>query len=161
MAAQRECRLVEQRLTQAHGPSARGGRCQMQDQWTQYWAELTGRIFGPLSFRLVLQPIVALVLGVLAGRRDVRLGAPLYAWSLLTDPAHFGGLIRTGLKDVGKVLVVAFAIDVAYELIFLHGLRLGQPAIIAFILVVPAYVLSRGLTNRIFRGLHPAHRPHA
>ena len=121
------------------------------DQVAQYFAELFGRTDGPLTFRLVLQPLVATFLGVRAGIRDARAGAPIYGWELVSNPAHRRDLVRDGWKDVGKVFIFAVLIDIIYEIVVFKGLKLGQPMIMGLVLVLPAYLLTRGPVNRLLR----------
>ena len=123
----------------------------MEAQLAQYWAELTGRVDGPMSFRLVIQPLVATFLGVRAGMRDARVGAPIYGWSLISNPAHRRDLAHDGWKDIGKVFILAVVLDIVYELIVFRELHLGQPMIMGLVLVLPAYLLTRGPVNRLLR----------
>ena len=46
----------------------------MDDMVTRFLDDLAGRIGGPLTFRLVLQPIVAAALGIRDGLLDARNG---------------------------------------------------------------------------------------
>jgi len=46
---------------------------------------LAGREQGPLTFRLVAQPTVAIIPGIRAGLRDVRESRPPYLLSALTN----------------------------------------------------------------------------
>ena len=72
---------------------------------------VTGRIDGPMAFRLVLQPAVATYLAVRAGLHDARSGQPYYAWAIFTDPVHRRELLREGWKAVAKIFVLAVLID--------------------------------------------------
>ena len=76
---------------------------------------VTGRINGPMAFRLVIQPAVATFLAIRAGLHDARTGQPYYAWAIFTDPVHREELLREGWKAVAKVYVLAVLIDLAYR----------------------------------------------
>ena len=52
--------------------------------------DLLGRISGPMSFRMILQPAVATLLAIRAGMHDARDGRPFYGWSVATDREHRG-----------------------------------------------------------------------
>ena len=68
---------------------------------------LIGRFSGPLNFRLFIMPAVVTVLAIRAGLRDAREGQPPYLWGLVLKRRERRRLFRSGLKDVGKVFIVA------------------------------------------------------
>ena len=121
----------------------------MDDLLTRVWEHLGGRIGGPLTFRLILQPLVAAALAVRAGLLDARTGRAPYLWAILTNPAHRRDLLREGWKAVVNVFVVAIIIDVAYQLIVFRWVYLGEVLIVAFLLACVPYLLIRGPANRI------------
>jgi len=121
----------------------------MDDLLTRVWEHLGGRIGGPLTFRLILQPLVAAALAVRAGLLDARTGRAPYLWAILTNPAHRRDLLREGWKAVVNVFAVAVVIDVAYQLIVFRWVYLGEVLIVAFLLACVPYLLIRGPANRI------------
>jgi hypothetical protein len=50
---------------------------------------------------------------------------------------------------VGKVILVALALDLVYQVIVLHFVYLGEAIIVAFIVVVAPYLILRGLVTRL------------
>ncbi len=121
----------------------------MDDLLTRLWENLGGRIGGPLTFRLILQPLVAAALAIRAGLLDARTGRPPYFWTILTNPAHRRDLLREGWKAVASVFAVAVVIDVAYQLIVFRWVYPGEVLIVAFLLACVPYLLIRGPANRI------------
>ena len=85
------------------------------------WEDLVGRITGPMSFRLVLQPAMAAFLAIKAGLRDARLGRPLYAWTIFTDPPHRLEFLKKGWRAIAKVFVLATVLAVVYQVIEIAG----------------------------------------
>jgi len=61
---------------------------------TRAWDELIGRLSGPLSFRFVIQPAVAVALAIRAGLRDARAGRPPFLWTAITDARERRGMLR-------------------------------------------------------------------
>jgi hypothetical protein len=55
------------------------------------------------------------------------------------------------LGDIGKLFLAAIAIDLIYQVYVLRWFHPGQALIVAIILAFPAYIVLRGLTNRIAR----------
>lgn len=121
----------------------------MDDMLARLWENLGGRIGGPLSFRLLLQPTIAIVLAVKAGLADAHAGKPPYLWSVITNPDDRRDLLRNGWKSVAKVFVMALVIDVVYQLIVARWVYPLESLIVAFVLACVPYVLIRGPVNRI------------
>ena len=121
----------------------------MDDMLARLWENLGGRIGGPLSFRLLLQPTIAMVLAVKAGLADAHAGKPPYLWSVMTNPDDRRDLLRNGWKSVAKVFVMALVIDVVYQLIVARWVYPLESLIVAFVLACVPYVLVRGPVNRI------------
>ena len=121
----------------------------MEDVLARVWENLGGRIGGPLSFRLVLQPIMATILAVRAGLQDARDHRPAYFWAILTNPLERRQLLQQGWKAVAKIFVLAIVIDLAYQVIVFRWVYPGELLIIAFLLACAPYVLIRGPVNRI------------
>jgi hypothetical protein len=124
------------------------------EEWLMsHWQELMGRQSGPLFFRLILQPIVAAVLAIRAGRNDVREGRPAFLWGFIRQPENRRILLRDACRGIGKLFLVGVGLDIVYQLIVLHGLRPVQSLIVATVLAVLPYLVVRGLTNRIMTWL--------
>jgi hypothetical protein len=123
----------------------------MLEYLKQIWGHLVGRLYGPLSFRLVLQPAVAAFIAIRTALEDAREGRPAFGWALFADAERRHALLRDGWREVGKVFVVAVIIDLIYELIVLGRIYPGQSLIVAAILALLPYLLFRGLVNRMMR----------
>jgi hypothetical protein len=124
------------------------------EEWLMsHWDELIGRQNGPLYFRLILQPIVASVLAIRAGRNDARKGRAALFLAILREPKKRRLLLWNAWRDIGKLFLVGVGLDVTYQLIALHGIRPVQSLIVATVLAVFPYLVVRGLTNRIMTWL--------
>jgi hypothetical protein len=123
----------------------------MDDAALSHWEMLIGRWYGPLSFRLVLQPTIAALIGLRAGLADARTGRGAYGWSIFARKEHRLRLLLEGWRDIGKLFVAALFIDLVYQLIVSQWLLPGQSLLVAATLAIPAYVVARGLTNRVAR----------
>lgn len=119
--------------------------------YSRLWANLIGRIGGPLTFRLFIQPTVAAFFAIRAGLKDAQVGRVPYGWAIFTDQTNRQDLLREGWKDVAKVFVIAVAIDFVYQIIELRWFYLEEALIVAAILALIPYLLLRGPANRIAR----------
>jgi hypothetical protein len=126
----------------------------MEELFTRFWNDLTGRIGGPMSFRFFLQPAMAMIFAIRDGLRDAREERPAYFYSLLTDPANRRSRLREGFKAVARVFVFAIIMDLFYQVIVLRWFYPGEAVIVAFVLAFLPYILLRGPVNRIARYLH-------
>jgi hypothetical protein len=124
----------------------------MGDFLSQHWHHLIGRLNGPMSFRLIIQPLVAAFFGVRAGLRDARAGRPPFGWHLLTTRhGNRPQLLQDAWNNIRNVFIAAIIMDVIYEIYVLHWVYPLQSLIVATILAVPTYIAGRGWTNRIAR----------
>jgi hypothetical protein len=104
-----------------------------------------------MKFRLVLQPAVASYFAIRAGLADAKAGRPPYFWELVWEPGERVAMIRDAWKRVGKVFILAFVLDIVYQLLVLHFIYLGEAIIVAFALAIVPYLLLRGPAMRIAR----------
>lgn len=123
----------------------------MEDLIARGWEGLVSRVGGPLTFRLILQPTMATLLGVLAGLRDARAGRPPYLWTLLTDPTQRVDLLREGWRSIARVFVVAVIMDLVYEWVVGRWFYPLETLIVAVVLAIVPYLVVRGPVNRIAR----------
>jgi len=50
----------------------------MEEMLTRFWENLLGRVGGPMTFRIILQPIMAAIFAVRSGLKDAKEGKPAY-----------------------------------------------------------------------------------
>jgi hypothetical protein len=117
---------------------------------------LIARINGPLKFRLLLQPAMATFLAIRSGLKDAREGKPAYFWGLFTEPAERAEMLKDGWKSMGKLFILACALETAFQIIALHWVYPLETLLVAIVLAVVPYVLIRGPVNRIARRQHKA-----
>ena len=120
----------------------------MEETLTRFFENLVGRVHGPMSFRFILQPLMAVIFAVRDGRRDAREGKAPYFWSLLNNPGHRRDLLRSGWKSVGKVFVIALVLDAVYQFITVHRFYPVEALMVALVLAIVPYLVLRGPVNR-------------
>jgi hypothetical protein len=112
---------------------------------------LVARLNGPLTLRLILQPLTASIIAIRAGIADARLKWAPYLWAVLTDPARRRSLLRAGWKDIGAVFTVAVVLDVIYQVIARRWVYPGEAVLVAVLLAVVPYLALRGPARRFMR----------
>lgn len=111
---------------------------------------LLARIDGPMSFRMIIQPLVATFFAVRDGRRDAKEGKPPFFWALFTDAGHRRELLRSGWKSVGKVFILAMVLDLVFQYIAFKDFRPVAALLAGLILAILPYLLFRGPINRLW-----------
>jgi len=123
--------------------------------FARIWVNMIGRIGGPMSFRLILQPAVAIFFAIRGGISDAREGLEPHALAILTDPTKRRELLRESWQDVAMVFLAAVIIDLIYQVMELRWFYPEEALIVATCLALLPYLLLRGPVNRIAR-----HWPH-
>src|SRR5262245_62546563 len=106
-----------------------------------------------MSFRLALQPAMALIFAIRDGLKDAREGRPAYFYSLFTDPENRRNRLREAYKAVSRVFILAIVMDLIYQLIVLRWFYPLQALIVAIVLAFLPYILLRRPVNRVARFL--------
>lgn len=115
---------------------------------------LIGRASGPLHFRLFIMPFVVTILAIRAHLKDVREGKPTFLWAFFRSATERRRLLRSGLKDFGRVFIVACVLDTAYQIVVLRSFYLGELLVVAVVCAIVPYFLIRGPVMRIACLLH-------
>ena len=121
----------------------------MEEALRQAWDNLFGRVDGPMSFRLIIQPIVATFLAIRAGWTDAREGRPIFFWTLARDPTQTRVMLKNLWRIAGKVFLVALVLDAIYQIIVPHWIYPVQALIVATLLALVPCVVVRAVGNRI------------
>jgi hypothetical protein len=123
----------------------------LEEALARGWENLMGRWDGPMSFRFLIQPTMAILFAIRAGLKDARHDEPPFLWALLSKPGSRQERLRQVWKDVGTVFIVALILDSIYQVIIHAGIFTLELLITATVLALFPYVVSRGLVTRIAR----------
>jgi hypothetical protein len=119
----------------------------MNEFLTRFIDDIVGRVHGPLSFRIILQPLLAVLFAVRDGRKDAREGKPPYAWALFTNADHRRELFQSGWKATGKIFVLALVLDAVYQYLAVRRFYPGEALAVSVLLALVPYLLLRGPIN--------------
>lgn len=123
----------------------------MDHMWARVASNLLGRIDGPMKLRLVLQPAMATFFAIRSGLADAKAGKSPYFWALMWGHGQREGMLKDGWKSVGRVFILALALDVVYQIIVLRFVYPGEAIIVAFTLAIVPYLIVRGVVTRAAR----------
>jgi hypothetical protein len=115
----------------------------------QFWEELPQRFSGSGRLRFILQPLLAILLGVRGGMADAKTGNPPYLFGLLFAAGQRRELLRSAGEAIGILLAMGIIFDVVFQLVLYREVHPGAALLIGPILICTPYALSRALTNRL------------
>jgi hypothetical protein len=110
---------------------------------------------GTGQFRLILQPPVALILGVRLGIADANAGMPPFLHRLATHRHQRWTIFTESLADAVFPLLVALVMDGILQHITFGRIRPLAALLVGALLVWLPFVCTRALTNRIWRRIRP------
>ncbi len=113
--------------------------------------DIPKRLTGPGRFRFILQPVIAIVLGVRNGLADARAGRPPYLYGVLFHRGLRRELVRTGFESVANLLLMGILLDAILQWIILGVSYPGPALVVGPTLIVGPYALARALSNRLAR----------
>jgi hypothetical protein len=119
----------------------------------QFLEELPQRFTGPGRLRFILQPMVAILLGIRGGLADAKAGNPAYLFGLIFHAGRRKELLRSGVAAIRNLLAMGIILDVVFQLIIYHSVHPGAALVVGPILICFPYAMSRALTTRVTRGM--------
>jgi hypothetical protein len=123
----------------------------LEEALARGWANLVGRLSGPMSFRILMQPAMAIFFAIHAGVKDAQHNNPTFLGCAISNPASWRARIRLSWKDVGTVFLVALILDAIYQIVTHSGVYLLELLITATALALAPYMVARDLVARIAR----------
>lgn len=116
------------------------------------WSDILARPGGPMTFRFILQPAMAIIAALRDGFHDARLGRRPYVWALIhgvRDSQGRSGRLWEGIVSTSRILILGVVMDIIYQWKELDTFYPGQSAVIAILLAFIPYLLLRGPFERI------------
>jgi hypothetical protein len=121
----------------------------VEDVLARFWTHVLDRVHGPLMFRFLLQPTIAVLCAIRDGVTDAREGRSPYFWAILTRPGERSRLLREGSGSVGRVLVLGTVMELIYQFIVFRWVYPGELIFVVLLLAFVPYLLARGPVNRL------------
>jgi hypothetical protein len=117
------------------------------------WRDLSGRgmFGGSFQWRLIIQPLAAILLGIRVGRRDAREGRLPFFQALLQGTGERGNLLAKAVRDAMVPLAVAFIVDSILQHMINRRIRPLAAFVVGGLLVFLPFLVARALANRAAR----------
>jgi hypothetical protein len=119
----------------------------------QFLEELPQRFTGPGRLRFILQPMIAIVLGIRGGLADTKAGNPPYLFGLLSGAGRRRELLRSGVAAIRNLVAMGIIMDIVFQLVLYRSVHPGAAVVIGPILICFPYAVSRALTTRVTRAM--------
>ena len=118
----------------------------------QFFKDMLRRLSGPGRLRFILQPTVALLIGIRDGIRDTRMGSPPFLLALISKWARGPDLLRSAFVSLRDLIAIAIILDVISQYLIFREIHPGAALLLGPVLVAIPYAISRALANRTARG---------
>jgi hypothetical protein len=115
----------------------------------RFFEDLWARFSGPGRLRFILQPTVAVLVGVRDGKRDSRVRCPPFLSGIGFRRIHRPDLWRSGISSVRDLVAIAIILDLICQILIFREIHPGAALLLGPFLIAVPYSLSRMLTNRI------------
>ena len=115
----------------------------------QFLEELPQRFTGSGRMRFILQPLIAILLGLSGGLADAKAGNPPYLFGLLFHAGRRKELMQSGVAAISTLLAMGIILDVVFQWVLYRAVHPGAALVVGPILICVPYSVSRALTNRL------------
>lgn len=132
----------------------------MRDAWErgglylfswEFFEDLPRRLTGPGRFRFIFQPLVAILLGVRAGRGDARAGRPPYLLAVIAHPQHRREMLAETARALANVVLVGILLDAVCQRLILGVAHPAAALVVGPVLIALPYAFARAISNRVAR----------
>ena len=120
----------------------------------EFFADLPRRLTGPGRFRFVFQPLVAILLGIRAGRGDASAGRPPFLLALVAHAQLRRQMLAETARALANIVLIGILLDAISQWLILGMAHPGAALVVGPVLIGMPYALARGFSNRIARAGH-------
>jgi hypothetical protein len=118
---------------------------------TGFWQGILETAHGRGQFRFILQPAVAILLGIRLGIADAKAHDQPFLMRMLVKGEHKARIAKEAAKSVLIPFVIAVLLDALLQYITLDRVRPLAAVVVGALLIWLPFSISRSLTNRIYR----------
>lgn len=115
----------------------------------RFWRNIFARPGGPMTFRFILQPVMAAIAAWKDGTSDARLNRPPYLASIISGEGNRQQLLWEGVISTSRILILGVVMDAIYQWTVLRTFHPNEAVLIAILLAFAPYVILRGPFKRL------------
>lgn len=120
-----------------------------------FWHGIAETLSGRGQMRLILQPTIAIIIGVRMGITDAKLGESPFILRLATAQDR-RQVARDAFRKILVPFCVAMVLDDVLQYLTLGYVRPLAGIIVGLMLIFVPFAISRALSDRIYRHRHLA-----
>ena len=113
--------------------------------------DIPKRLTGPGRFRFLLQPAVAILLGIRGGIADARDRRPPFILAFLFDHSRRWLLLKHAFGQLSVLLAMSILLDLVAQYLILRQMFPLPALILGPVLIAVPYSTSRSLTGLLWR----------
>lgn len=117
----------------------------------RFWSDISGRLHGPMTFRFILQPTMALIAALPDGISDAKHGHSAFFWTNRGNPEQRHGRLRQGLVSTARIMLLGLSMDLIYQLRVFEQFYPVEALMIAILLAIIPYFIFRWIIEHITR----------
>ncbi len=115
----------------------------------EFLEDLPRRLTGPGRFRFILQPLVAILLGVRAGHTDARAGRPPFILAVIAHAQHRRQMLAETARALANIVLVGILLDAVSQWLILGVAHPGAALVVGPVLIALPYAFARALSHRV------------
>jgi hypothetical protein len=112
--------------------------------------DIPKRLTGPGRFRFILQPAVAVILGIRSGLANARAGRPAYLNGIFFHRGLRRELVKSGFESVVSLLLIGILLDSVFQWVLFGSSYPGAAPVVGPVLIVAPYTVARALSIRVY-----------
>jgi hypothetical protein len=118
--------------------------------------DIPKRLTGPGRFRFLLQPAMAILLGIRGGIGDARAGNPPFMFGILFHGSRRSAMLKHAFSQLSVLIAMSILLDLIAQLLILREVYPAPALILGPVLIALPYSIARSLTGRFGRRNAPA-----
>ncbi len=121
----------------------------------EFLTDIPRRLAGPGRFRFILQPALAILIGIRGGIADRRAGRPNYLRALVGTGEQRRKAMVHGFGVIVNLLLMGILLDAVFQRVILGAAYPGAALVVGPVLIATPYLLARSVAH----GVAPRVRP--
>lgn len=117
--------------------------------------DIPKRLTGPGRFRFLLQPAVAILLGIRSGIVDARAGNSPFLWALFFHGTRRSSLLKQAFSQLSVLIAMSILLDLVAQFLILREVYPGPALVLGPVLIALPYSTARSLTGQFWRRKAP------
>ncbi len=109
----------------------------------EFLLDIPKRLAGPGRLRFLIQPVLAILIGIRSGRADAAAGRPALLRGLFLLADHRRKLLRDSFESIAALLLMGILMDSVFQWILLGVSYPGAALVIGPVLITVPYAAAR------------------